>query len=241
VCDEYWLCVDGCAGAPQCEYDCGQSNAAGQTDYYELLNCLYCDTNTCATACAGACPIEAPPAPGCTDVDCNTCISGSCASFWCGPAIEQCYVTNQDCDSLDACYSPCLNQACYDACDAQFPNGVADWNAMYDCLLCGQDACAVDCAAYCVPAQTCDVGNCDTCINSLCAGTACDTEIQTCDGVTQCWIYVDCVNACTTNGCVNQCANGNPNGVAPGQAVMNCLACDPATCSSDCDAYCPWP
>jgi hypothetical protein len=107
--------------------------------------------------------------------------------------------------------------------------------------MCNPNTCSQDCALYCGGGNSCDVGDCNTCINGNCAAAACDTELQACDNVPQCWPYVNCVLACPNQGCINQCATANPNGVAPGQAAMNCLLCDPATCSQDCGPYCPWP
>ena len=75
--------------------------------------------------------------------DCDTCINGDCAMNACSAEINAC-VANQQCIDLNDCWWGCYDQACIDACEAQYPQGATLLYALYDCMFCG--ACGVDCA-----------------------------------------------------------------------------------------------
>jgi hypothetical protein len=230
------VALDTCYGpcTDQACYDaCDAAHPTGVTLWNAMYSCLLCDPATCSVDCAAYCG-----APTACDVgDCATCINSTCAGTACSTEIDAC-ANSAECVALDTCYGPCTDQACYDACDAAHPTGVALWNAMYSCLLCDPTSCSQDCAAYCGAPTACDVGDCTTCVNSTCADTACTTEYDACVNSTECIAFYNCASVCTTSACITQCENQYATGANLYYAWTGCLYCSPSTCSVDCATEC---
>ncbi|MBW2529262.1 MAG: hypothetical protein JRI23_34115 [Deltaproteobacteria bacterium] len=241
-CANYETCEIGCNGDPTCIKGCETSNPTGATLYYDLLNCIYCDTTTCSVDCGAYCPIDPPPDTPCDVGDCATCGSSNCAYFWCNAELDACF-NSTECGNYENCEIGCNGDpACIQGCQATYPTGATLYYDLLNCIYCDTTTCSVDCAPYCPigpPAGGCDVGDCNSCINSTCALNACATEVQTCQNNSDCVALANCLAGCTNPGCTNQCENNYAAGQADYDAMMSCLMCSSSTCAGDCAAYCP--
>jgi hypothetical protein len=242
ACQTYQTCETNCGSDPACLKACETNNPAGATLFYDLLNCLYCDTNTCSSDCTDYCPMEPPPDSPCDQGDCGTCGSSECAYFWCGAELDACLNTPA-CLSYESCEVGCNGDpTCIQGCQASYPAGATLYYGLLNCLYCDTTTCSVDCAAFCPigpPSGSCDVGDCNTCINSSCAAAACAAEMQTCSNNADCVSLGNCLAGCSNQGCSNQCENNNSGGQADYDAMMACLTCRPSSCAGDCAVYCP--
>ncbi|HEY4119346.1 MAG TPA: MYXO-CTERM sorting domain-containing protein [Byssovorax sp.] len=83
-------------------------------------------------------------------------------------------------------------------------------------------------------AGTPPVQDCDGCVvTSQGPGGSCSAETATCGANPDCVNLIDCANPCTTNTCVQDCANANPAGVADYNALLGCL-CEVSSCGDVC-------
>ena len=74
---------------------------------------------------------------------------------------------------------------------------------------------------------------CDQCAQeATSAGGACIGPVNSCFNNTQCASFVECLDACQTQTCVDQCVQSYPNGVNGYLAILSCL-CDTG-CQSEC-------
>jgi len=89
-----------------------------------------------------ACDSQALPCGDDVEPGCQGCaLSGACA-----PAADTCVgEPHGDCVALNDCYLTCPSSedACFEACDAQHPAGVAPLASLLRCIFCG--SCAVSC------------------------------------------------------------------------------------------------
>jgi MYXO-CTERM domain-containing protein len=77
--------------------------------------------------------------------------------------------------------------------------------------------------------------SCTECQNSVTAGNgACIPTINACYSNTSCNNFINCINACTTTTCQNQCAQSNPTGADLYMAILDCMCdeCQPS-CAND--------
>jgi MYXO-CTERM domain-containing protein len=82
------------------------------------------------------------------------------------------------------------------------------------------------------PPETCD--SCfDSEVNS--PGGACASTVEACFNDTSCAALVDCVQNCTTDACVQGCAEQHANGVAKYNAIFECWC---QACADVCTAEC---
>jgi hypothetical protein len=118
LCQDYIGCMQGCNGETTCQDGCAASHPDGVTEFGRWLACQL---------------------PHCRDV-CTSLIPGPCLD--CG--IEQCPNPFADCFANASCFlrffcgTQCDTVACYDACDAQYPEAGALMGAL---LLCVSDEC----------------------------------------------------------------------------------------------------
>lgn len=86
-----------------------------------------------------------------------------------------------------------------------------------------------------VSASACDMGTCQECQQcsmQTAAGTCMD-EASACAGNQQCIDLINCLNGCTDQPCVDNCAATYPNGVDPYITLASCVICD--DCYTVCD------
>ena len=75
--------------------------------------------------------------------DCNTC--ATCAQTQGGPCsddVDAC-ANDPDCGAFIECINPCGDQACFDQCVQEHPNGVQLYAMLFACVIC--DTCPGDC------------------------------------------------------------------------------------------------
>ncbi len=182
----------------------------------------------------GATPCEAN--------DCTSCMQSQCATDYCAAEVATCQAS-QDCVDLYACVSLCPNQTCSDGCHQLYPNGVTDLYAVSNCAACGSMTCAQHCGPVCPLAppspSSCDVGDCDICTGSQCASDTCALPLQICQQNVNCVNLYNCLNGCSDPVCESSCHVQHTNGIADLYGAIDCLACHPASCSTDCAQSCP--
>jgi hypothetical protein len=84
--------------------------------------------------------------------DCGACADCSIQGP-CSPLFQACQA-NPDCNAFGDCLNNCGGQqGCFPSCAQMFPNGVQDYIAAIQCVLC--DECASDCAGQ-APPMLCD-------------------------------------------------------------------------------------
>jgi hypothetical protein len=93
-------------------------------------DCLSHDTSACTTTCEA--------------LDCSTCLGSDCARAACASEIAACDA-NSDCLSLGQCLQFCSDVNCQTNCANQFPQGVTDYMAARNCLVCDPDVCFDEC------------------------------------------------------------------------------------------------
>lgn len=76
--------------------------------------------------------------------------------------------------------------------------------------------------------------NCDQCFNGAVntAGGECSDELDACLADQPCEGLVMCLQECTSQACVNDCAADHPGGVAGYNAIIDCAYCD--ACATAC-------
>ena len=178
--------------------------------------------------------------PTCDQGDCDLCAQSQCADAYCDADMQAC-VADPECPVFDSCYSACGDATCVGACEAAYPSGAASWYGLVNCYYCS--SCAQDCTQVCpidpVGPGSCDEGDCGTCAGGDCAGAVCDVAIRACVDDQECLYFDSCYGGCNDDACVGTCEAQYPAGSALWYAAVNCLYCDAATCSQDCDAGCP--
>jgi hypothetical protein len=138
-----------------------------------------------------------------------------CAQTSCNAEITKCN-QNQSCVAAVNCVNACQDQACFDKCLKDNPNGVADLQSLADCL---QNNCAEPCGSESE----------DPCM--ACQQTECSAEIQDCTSDAACVAAVQCINQCQNQACFNKCLQDNPNGADKVQALVGCVQ---NNCASEC-------
>lgn len=83
--------------------------------------------------------------------------------------------------------------------------------------------------------EKCDVGNCDSCLSGDCMYTSCQQPFDDCYATDDCMMLGDCWNTCSNPGCMQDCNEQYPDGVAPLYAVYDCVFCQ--ACATDCQGY----
>ncbi len=118
---------------------CDASNLGGLTclDVGYLSGTLACspdcishDTSECTSSCE--------------EVDCDTCMSSSCALAACASEIATCE-NNSDCLALYQCLEGCTDINCQTNCNNQYPQGITDYMAARSCLVCDPNICFDEC------------------------------------------------------------------------------------------------
>ncbi len=235
-----------------CYYACGDAACADQCDmqYPTVANAfsaIYsCMQATCASEC-GEC------APGCPaywvgdnycDTACNVaacnfddgdCGTSSCTLTWdMGGPCDTCWhaVCSAECDSAMAeptlnnlfyCYNGCSDQACVDACEAQYPAATATLNTIRTCI---ENNCATECEPDPCTLTLNKGGACDACWHASCA-TECGTALEepTLNDL------LNCYSGCSNQTCVDACEAQYSAAAAVIGVLMTCIE---ATCSSVC-------
>jgi len=239
-CVDLYGCITVCPNQT-CSDGCHQLFPNGITDLYAVSNCAACSAMTCAQHCGSVCPLAPPTPSSCDGGDCNACTASQCAADTCAIPLAICQ-QNINCVDLYNCLNGCSTQVCENSCHVQFQNGIADLYAAMDCLACHPATCSTDCAQACPVApptiQACNVGDCQTCATSQCAQAVCANEMATCQGNQACQNLYQCYQNCTVPTCYTVCDNLFPAGVTDLTALLQCLQCDPNTCSIDCANGC---
>ena len=75
---------------------------------------------------------------------CDLCIQCGCYDEW-----SQCHVSNAECAALAGCGQTCApeDQFCLSSCLDNFPGGLDDYNALYECQC--NYGCPFACGEYC--------------------------------------------------------------------------------------------
>jgi len=142
----------------------------------------------------------------CFDVGepCSECEIVQCPEEYC-----HCFQSS-DCVAVATCLLNCPpnDQACFQACWTANPDGISDAALVQHC---GATICSASCAGL-VPLSACE----------LCLAQTCESEMNACMAVAACTALLQCVEACTTETCQNDCINANPGGVALATVVFEC-------------------
>jgi hypothetical protein len=173
----------------------------------------------------------------CGDFAFNTALPPTCQPCAYDSCCDQVSACNQasDCYALLTCLGPCLDQACVDACNAQFPNGVDALDAFDACLTgscamdCGFSSCPDNVIGYNGDGSNPDLQPCDDCINNNCCDeyTALSAPCIAGDQAA-CDANIDALNACVGDPASPECTN-NPVAVAAGECgTDNCSQLCPA-------------
>jgi hypothetical protein len=171
----------------------------------------------------------------------------SCGDFLFNPDVPECQpcafdnccaeteACNQqsDCWALLQCIGTCLDQACVDTCNAQFPNGETALNAFTECtsgscqMECGYSSCPDNAIGY--PPEAMEE-ECNSCVDNNCCEefTALSTPCIAGDQ-TACDAAVDALNECLNDEAAATCTGGDPNGLPAAQ-------CQKAECGDVCPA-----
>jgi len=122
-----------------CFLDCGDDGACRSrcATYYSRTDAVIginsCREKSCAAECATSCGNLSYSAE-----DCDKCVHATCCE------IASACAKNPECTRLDVCRNNCLagSTTCPPDCEAQHPDGVADFGKWNDCT---QNACAQAC------------------------------------------------------------------------------------------------
>jgi len=180
---------------------------------------------TGGTAGAGGTAGSAGSGPVCEaktgEAECDACLGEFC--------LNECIALQDDPNghAFVQCYNLCADQACYDACDAQFPEAHDHNLALLDCLM--DDDCAIPCDAP--PQNYCSIATgdaeCDKCF-----WAACETECAEAAFHPDVDDYFDCLKDCTDDDCAAQCGVTHPDAMA----LLNTLVdCAKEACPTACD------
>jgi len=92
-------------------------------------------TGTATGACAAEDTVDncGSPQMGCT----QCAIGGPCETEFTA------FAGMPNAQALVDCYDPCMDEACYNACDAMYPDEAPAYNALAACVIC--DACYTAC------------------------------------------------------------------------------------------------
>ncbi len=118
----------------------------------------------------------------------------------------------------------------------------------------GEALCSDECVD--VSSDDANCGECgndcdaaDSCINATCSGptacgacieagpAACADEIAACDANPDCVSLRNCIAPCTTQQCINDCVDANPDGLDDLQSENFCM-CTPEACGAECFEAC---
>ena len=143
-------------GDPSSSSDASTSNATATSSTGTATATSTTATTTGSSTAATTATASSTGAGGsgdCSVGDCGMCLNGECAANVCSTEFMAC-AANPDCSPLNDCYIACQGDStCLGQCDQKYPNGIADVNAVYDCLICNPAACFKDCdgASICPP------------------------------------------------------------------------------------------
>lgn len=156
--------------------------------------------------------------------DCTQCAFNACNDLYCA-----CYGSN-DCPALVNCLSPCApdDDTCITACLSAHESSISTAFLLGNCTA---DPCASEC-----PGLT----KLDPCAE--CLFTKCSAPMNKCLANTQCYLLIDCVQACQSDPdpptCQQNCVVSHLGGAADANAVADCN--DPAGgCSEFCGVFTP--
>lgn len=198
----------------------------------DLENVIKCARKECAQQCTD------PNSPAC-DQCWNQVMGpgGACEALW-----DKCVVYGtQGCYYLLTCLNSCPegDQQCIQGCvDNTSKNGLALYNAIYDCIMQACPICQTD------PTSP----QCDTCFTQVQQqGGACYNALQTClndrtYGTKKCGELWTCVNACMDQKCVQDCLlSGTKTATQLWDAMITCAldkcpSCQTTPPGQDCDA-----
>jgi hypothetical protein len=128
ACQEASDCLAGCSDSA-CRAQCAQFYSLPDT----LIALRSCRIDRCASACGSACGEIASPI-----FSCQSCEEASCC------AESAACAANTACAQLNRCVSNCFGTAsCPSDCQAEYPQGVADFQALFSC----NNQCASACPA----------------------------------------------------------------------------------------------
>lgn len=128
------LCLAACASSG--ERQAGDGGAGGGSSTFAATTTATGDP---------ACDAQGLPCGDDVDPGCQGCaLSNACAAAADGCVAEP----HGDCVALNDCYLACpsAEDACFEACDAQFPAGVGPLESLLLCIFCGscQTSCNID-------------------------------------------------------------------------------------------------
>jgi hypothetical protein len=154
-----------------------------------------------------------------------------CGEQSCGTQLGTC-MDNAECVALGDCGGACEDDACYETCEQNHPNGTTDLFAYYDCL---DTRCTVECGGA-EPEEGVDpeaggaedpgggqvdpADPCQACVQDWCAGPD-----QTCVQNAACLAIFDCGDTCAPEdeGCFYACEDDNPAGRDDYFALIDCV------------------
>jgi hypothetical protein len=138
-----------------------------------------------------------------------------CQQTECNAELAKCS-QNQSCVAAIQCANQCQDQACFQKCLEDNPDGAADLQSLAGCV---QNNCA----------EPCGGGSDDPCVN--CQQTECSSEIQACTSDPACVAAIQCINQCQDQACFQKCLEDNPDGASEVQALAGCVQ---NNCASEC-------
>jgi hypothetical protein len=210
-------CVANCVD-DACAQQCVAANSTGVTDYDALTSCA---TSSCGGPCSGAVSADGGVCGFVLDTaSCSSCFGASCCAA--GNACSG----NAECVALETCLGGCNagDTTCETSCSTQHPNGIADLNAVGDCI---QGTCGVACGFIDADAGlACGGFSSDDACTNTCLTTTCCTPGATCGSNAACLQLFACAQGCSAGDdtCLQTCANQNPGGVSDYNAGQVCLA-----------------
>ena len=169
-----------------------------------LYGCSNDSAGVAGSGCPGGCPSGQVCVKGVCEDDTRICAQ---------PCGEACCANSYVCDEATlTCRKP-INDRCYSESDCPDGEICADGTCRVEAVVCTKDNCTGE-GAFCDAA-----GKCQTCSNTICAGTCC-TSGQLCDDV-----YNACANACADNRptCGEECCEADQTcQPSRGHCVRNC-------------------
>jgi hypothetical protein len=211
-------CYDACTG----QYPGGDVTALA---WFGNSGCI---GTKCGTQCgmdAGDCgPGGYQPTP------CGECLGTKCVA-----ECEAC-LADPACNGWLSCVinNDCETQACYDACDAQYPGGQAPALAWLGNSGCVGTKCGTECEVG--GGASCEADGYTDPACGACMATNCKAECEACLASAPCVGWLNCVidNDCETEACYNQCTAANPGGDTLALAWFGTQGCI-SKCTNECN------
>jgi hypothetical protein len=171
----------------------------------------------------------------CDMSSCESCVTTGCAPQ-CDAQQDLC-LNDSTCLTFAACVQQCgtSDGACQSACALASPGVVHSYYRWLDCAACGdQGVCSAVCDGMC-PGECSTGGACLACANETCAQEVCVSQILACAANFECLSFNDCVHACTSQACHDQCVDTHSaEAITLYNHWSRCVICTKAACWDDC-------